>query len=100
MLFYSAITTTAVPATFYIQPDLLGSNPNGGNIIQGGANADTIYGESSGDLFSGNVGCNLIYGGGGSNTIYGDAHGLFGNVFARGNTIWADAPNANDGSAG
>jgi serralysin len=99
MLFYSSITTTAAPAIFYIQPNLLGSNPNGGNIIQGGANADTIYGESSGDLFSGNVGCNLIYGGGGSNTIYGDAHGLFGNVFARGNTIWADAPNANDGFA-
>jgi hypothetical protein len=83
----------------YWTPNLVGSNPNGGNVIQGGASADTIYGESSSDLFSGTVGCNLIYGGDGTNTIYGDAHGLFGTVYARGNTIWADGPSANDGSA-
>jgi rhodanese-related sulfurtransferase len=59
----------------------------------------TIYGESSGNLYAGNVGGNTIDGGGGSNTIYGDAYGLYGTVQAIPNTIWADAPSANDSSA-
>jgi hypothetical protein len=50
-------------------------------------------------LLSGTVAGHTIFGGSGSHTIYGDAYGLYGTVTAQSNVIWADAPNASDGSA-
>ena len=91
---YHPITTTLNPKTLFV-----GNNPYGGNTIQGNSYSDTIYGENTGNLYGGTVGGNTIYGGGGSNTIYGDAYGLYGSVSAHPNTIWADAPNADDSNA-
>src|SRR5262245_48179821 len=79
-------------AGFYNPPQTLfvGSNPYGGNLVQGNSYDDTIYGETQNSLYSGTVGGNTIYGGGGSNTIYGDAYGLYGTVTAHSNTIHSE----------
>jgi hypothetical protein len=97
-LFYNI---SVINAGYYNPPQTLfvGANPYGGNTIYGNGYGDTIYGESQGSLYAGSIGDNTIYGGGGSNTIYGDAYGLYDTVTAVSNTIWADNPFANDGSA-
>jgi hypothetical protein len=98
-LFYNI---TAINAGYCLPPPpspITGSNPYGGNFIQGDGYGDIIYGENSGYLYYGTIGGNTIYGGGGSNAVYGDAYGLYGSVTAHSNTIWADGPNANDSSA-
>jgi hypothetical protein len=91
----------AINAGFFDPPQTLfvGSNPYGGNFVQGNNYSDIIYGASQGNLYSGTVGGNTIYGGGGSNTIYGDADGLYGTVTARPNAIWVDSPSASDSRA-
>jgi hypothetical protein len=97
-LFYNIVV---INGGYYNPPQTLfvGSNPYGGNFIQGNGYGAIIYGETQYSLYSGTVGDNIIWGSGGSNTIYGDADALYGTVTAHRNTIWADTPSANDSSA-
>ncbi len=100
MTLYYGISPISTASYYYVpQTPIVGSSAYGGNFIQGNSSGDLIYGETQDSLYSGAVGGNTIYGGNGSNTIYGDAYGLYGTITAHSNTIYADAPNAQDSSA-